>query len=306
VAPNHQNVFPIATQPTIASDGTVYYMAGDGLHAVSPSGKPKWVYHNFPTTTTPFDRCPAIGLDGTIYFADRSLWAINPDGTLKWNQNYADWLCAVCPTIGPDGTIYVTAIGETGPPTINAIEPTGGVRWSTIEVDPWLLTALDGKGKLYLLYDSFIDLEYWYVNAESDLQALSPSGAPASDFGVTIGLWFLVGRDGSVCYHQSSPNEIVFSGGGPNLGNDWDAFAMTSDDSVYGVSATGGDVRAYSNQGKLLWTVPGVASWLRTTGSTYSTNFMYGRQTFPLDRPLSVAGDGSIYVRSGNGFVVIN
>jgi hypothetical protein len=51
---------------------------------------------------------PAIGFDGTIYVGGGNLkfWAINPDGTEKWNFT-TGWSVLSSPAIGPDGTIYV-------------------------------------------------------------------------------------------------------------------------------------------------------------------------------------------------------
>ena len=52
---------------------------------------------------------PAIGADSTIYvgfYHDNSLYAINPDGTLKWSYQTGGYVDS-SPAIGTDGTIYV-------------------------------------------------------------------------------------------------------------------------------------------------------------------------------------------------------
>jgi outer membrane protein assembly factor BamB len=51
---------------------------------------------------------PAIGSDGTIYVGscDNKLYAIKPDGTLKWSFPTGYWVFS-SPAIGSDGTIYV-------------------------------------------------------------------------------------------------------------------------------------------------------------------------------------------------------
>ncbi|MEM4229483.1 MAG: PQQ-binding-like beta-propeller repeat protein, partial [Thermoproteota archaeon] len=50
---------------------------------------------------------PSIGSDGTIYFGsyDSHLYALNPDGTLKWKYKTGDYVYS-SPAIGSDGTIY--------------------------------------------------------------------------------------------------------------------------------------------------------------------------------------------------------
>jgi outer membrane protein assembly factor BamB len=50
---------------------------------------------------------PAVGADGTIYVGsdDHNLYAINPDGSLKWRYDTGDKVYS-SPAIGSDGTIY--------------------------------------------------------------------------------------------------------------------------------------------------------------------------------------------------------
>ena len=49
---------------------------------------------------------PAIGQDGTIYVGSDGLYAISPDGTLKWRFQTSG-LIKSSPAIVQDGTIYV-------------------------------------------------------------------------------------------------------------------------------------------------------------------------------------------------------
>jgi outer membrane protein assembly factor BamB len=51
---------------------------------------------------------PAVGADGTVYLGsqDRHLYAIAPDGRLKWRFLTGDWVDAT-PALAADGTIYV-------------------------------------------------------------------------------------------------------------------------------------------------------------------------------------------------------
>src|SRR2546428_4319135 len=81
---------------------------------------------------------PAIGSDGTIYFAGQIcggerpngiLYAINPGGKQKWNftnPNPGEGVDSfTSPTLGPDGTIYVSDVGF----RIFAFNPDGTVKW---------------------------------------------------------------------------------------------------------------------------------------------------------------------------------
>jgi outer membrane protein assembly factor BamB len=65
----------------------------------------KWV---FPTADAVLSR-PAIDTDGTIYVGsyDGKLYAVNPDGTMKWSFLTREGVGDSSPAIGGDGTIYV-------------------------------------------------------------------------------------------------------------------------------------------------------------------------------------------------------
>ena len=62
----------------------MYLGSRDGVfYAIKADGTLKWTFP-CPSDVT---RNPAIGLDGTIYFAvyNGTLYALNNDGTLKWS-----------------------------------------------------------------------------------------------------------------------------------------------------------------------------------------------------------------------------
>ncbi len=118
--------------PAIGADGTIYAEGAGGLAALNPTdGSLKWKWV-FPGVTYSIAASPAIGADGTIYFETTNrpgspypdLYAINPDGGLKWSYTTGDWLQS-SPVIGADGTIYVTS--ETG--NLYAINSNGGFKW---------------------------------------------------------------------------------------------------------------------------------------------------------------------------------
>jgi outer membrane protein assembly factor BamB len=103
----------VMSAPALASDGTIYITGGREFYAISPAGVEKWKLQIRPQSA------PAIGGDGTIYFesfpanftsaaAMDSVYAINPDGTIKW-QSPIDNKVSGSPAIGADGTVYVAA-----------------------------------------------------------------------------------------------------------------------------------------------------------------------------------------------------
>lgn len=100
--------------PVIGADGTIY-LGGTGLnpnsrhmspveylYAVGPDGKLKWTFGDFMSPSMDESFCPSIGTDGTIYVGNSEyqsnhiaaghLYAINPNGTLKWKFAIGSWV----------------------------------------------------------------------------------------------------------------------------------------------------------------------------------------------------------------------
>ncbi len=114
---------------SIAEDGTVYVGSYDNyLYAFYPdNGTVKWKLSGMGTETN-----PSIAEDGTIYIGDEKLFAINPDGTLKWSFSLGSGrhIHMSSPAISADGIIYVgTNIGEVSGGDIIAVNPNGTERW---------------------------------------------------------------------------------------------------------------------------------------------------------------------------------
>ena len=70
---------------------------------------------------------PAVDSDGTIYIGsrDNNLYALNPDGSVKWSFAAARGFNSF-PAISTDGTIYVGAIDG----KLYALNPDGTLQWS--------------------------------------------------------------------------------------------------------------------------------------------------------------------------------
>jgi uncharacterized repeat protein (TIGR01451 family) len=73
-----------------------------------------------------------IGADGTIYFTSTSkdngtVYALNPDGTVKWNLTFEGLESTIAPTIGDNGLLYIMSDYEV--PVLTAINPDGTIRW---------------------------------------------------------------------------------------------------------------------------------------------------------------------------------
>jgi outer membrane protein assembly factor BamB len=91
--------------PVVGADGIIYLAFSDDsltvyLDAMTPDGKVKWRFSDAGSGRVSWQ--PAIGGVGTIFLAGDGLWAVNPNGALKWSYKHH----AGSPVIGADGTVY--------------------------------------------------------------------------------------------------------------------------------------------------------------------------------------------------------
>jgi PKD repeat protein len=91
---------------SIGSDGTIYFGGGDSEDNIYAMNPDGTLKWNYTVGDSIYGT-PAISSGGTIYFGcyDNNCYALNPDGTLKWSYTTDSVLCA-SPAIGSDGTIY--------------------------------------------------------------------------------------------------------------------------------------------------------------------------------------------------------
>jgi hypothetical protein len=76
------------SSPALGSDGTIYIGDYQGnLRAINPDGSDKWTFvtDEYQPFTSPV---ATIGSDGTIYIGTEQIYAVNPDGTLKWKYYF--------------------------------------------------------------------------------------------------------------------------------------------------------------------------------------------------------------------------
>ncbi|GEM_PF-4620990 len=145
--------------PAVGNDGTLYFIGSDVVVAVSSNGLLKWQYR---LGATAFDRTPAIGADGTVFIGgdDGVIYALNPDGSLQWKQQYVTrvgWAGGVKSNLLLDsrGTLYFLGKDQ------NVYAVSSGTRevlwkYGTGLDDasyPGIQLALDADGTLYVPVD---------------------------------------------------------------------------------------------------------------------------------------------------------
>jgi outer membrane protein assembly factor BamB len=102
------------------------------LFGSAPPDRQKW--HLALNGGPVYYSSPAIGADGTIYVGSgapfagaptRGLYAVNPDGTPKWQYVSADFPAMYSPCVGTNGSIYI----QDSVSSLYAINPDGTLDW---------------------------------------------------------------------------------------------------------------------------------------------------------------------------------
>ena len=304
----------VGSSPAVGADGTIYVGSDDGLFwAINPDGSKKW---DFDTSEMIFSS-PAIGVDGTIYFGsqeepgrsllsrigpdiqDGTLWALNPDGSLKWKYETGGWVLS-SPVIGEDGAIYFGS----GDGNLYALNPNGGLKWS-YSTGEWILSsaAIGQDGTIYFGSQedtgSISDISELYSPNSGHLWALYTNGSLKWSYSTNGGVLSspAIGDDGTIYFGVSEGSFCALnSEGGLKWSYSTEKLILSSpaiglDGTVYFGSQqpTGqnddpdsqtGILWALDNQGNLKWTHT-IAGWI-------------------LSSP-AIDVEGTIYFGSGNG-----
>ncbi|AKB37166.1 cell surface protein [Methanosarcina siciliae C2J] len=261
------------------------YNTGQSQYAGPETNNIIWTY----TAGAAFQYCsPAIGADGTIYIGnkDKKVYALNPDGTQKWNYTtVSEVVCS--PSIAPDGTIYV---GSTG--TFYAINPDGTLKWNyttggtdddedSINVG----SAIGSDGTIY------------FGCSDHKLYALNPDGTLKWNY--TTGSYILdcpaIGADGTI-YIGSSFDKNVYALN-PDGTLKWKYYTGGV---IYGSPAIGVDGTIYiGSTSKYLYALKpdGTLKWKYSTGlAGISASAAIGS-----DRTIYVGAGGTLYALNPDG-----
>lgn len=250
------------SSPAVAADGTVYFAAVSNyfnkLFAVGPDGSTNWVFDMipiyYPQQISAQFASAAIGPDGTIFIGsvDTNLYAINPNGTLKWTFRLGDATYG-SPAVGTDGTVYIGSDDH----SLHAVGRDGHQLWqfltgSYIESSPAIsaggtiyISSLDGKTYAlsaegtqlwhsfgYSLSPALGANDTLYVSAAAGVEVLygltntgaTEWAAPIYN-GSNMSLFSspAVGSDGTI-YIASTPYLYAIYGNGPPAPGSWAMF----------------------------------------------------------------------------------
>jgi outer membrane protein assembly factor BamB len=211
---NYKTGYSITGGPAIGDDGTIYCGSGDTyFYAINPDGTPKWrfktghyikgppsiaddgtvyigsyddyLYAIYPNNGTMKWKCrigygsetnPSIANDGTIYIGGNKLYAVNPNGTMKWSFGLGDGhIHQSSPTISADGTIYF-GTDDTG--YIYAVNPNGTQKWRKKIAKYWVESSpsIAEDGTIYI--GSSNDMSGGHFHAFGPQETNDPPTAP--------------------------------------------------------------------------------------------------------------------------------
>lgn len=176
--------------PAIDDDGTLYWTVYKGaLNAVTHDGELKWAFYGRYCMS----QNPAIGPDGTIYSigsdgadpATYYLYAVNHDGSQRWEYLLGTGSGVYAPALAADGTAYVTTGTK-----LYAVKPDGTTAWSFLTGGRYQNSepTVGPDGRIYIASDIL-----------PILYALNPNGTVAWSYPFTEGAGHAaVGPDGTV------------------------------------------------------------------------------------------------------------
>ncbi|SMC08472.1 PQQ-binding-like beta-propeller repeat protein [Nitratiruptor tergarcus] len=153
--------------PVIGKDGTIYINSHfDYIYAISKKGDILWKLkvNEFPD----MQMSMGIGNDGTLYIGTsniiHNLYAINPNGTIKWIFPFDDATRHSSPAIAQDGTIYIGCNDK----KLYAINSDGTLKWQYKTADKiWSSPAIGKDGTIYI---GSMDTYLYAINPDGSLK----------------------------------------------------------------------------------------------------------------------------------------
>jgi outer membrane protein assembly factor BamB len=161
------------------------------------------------------DAGPTVGPDGVVYTGGDAVYAINPDGSLRWRFVTGGHVSSA-PALLPDGTVVAGCQDN----LVYAIAPNGTKRWdfrAGDDVESAPAVAEDGTiyfgsddQKLYALSPAGAML--WAFTAGDDIRASPALGADGTIYvGSFDSLFYAVRRDGTLAWSFRTGDRILSS-----------------------------------------------------------------------------------------------
>jgi outer membrane protein assembly factor BamB len=278
----------IESTPAIDENGIIYIGTIWGmpnyLHAIySNNGTLKWLYSVGSNSIT---SSPAIGFDGTIYFADWSgfVHAVYPNGTMKWKY-YAGNVVTSSPAIGDDGMIYIGSHDD----NVYAFYPNGTVKWR-YQTGSWVHASptIGSDGTIYIGSDD----RYLYALNPEDGSIIwrcnigytwcSPTIGP--DGTLYLGVWemkfYAISPNGTIKWTYNAPGRIWFGSSATVSSDGTIYFGTTTQDGGSGalIALNSDGTERFKDNFGFYATSPAIGA----DGTVYAPSFNYASMTGQL------------------------
>lgn len=258
----------IAASPAIGRNGTIYIGNNRYLYAITPEGTILWKAELGRLVTS----SPIIGRRGTVYVGSERLFAVNPDGTIRWSFGTEGYIGNSAPALDEDGAIYVgfSNAAPGGTSKMIALNANGTERWefhvpAPINSSP----AIGADGTVY------------FLSKEGRLYALNRSGRLRWSKYITVFPQTsllsspALGEDGTVYVGSDDYALYAFSPKGEELWHFTTRAPIHSSPAVDG----GGTIYVGSDDGYLYALNPdGTLRWRLLTGGPILSSPAIGRE----------------------------
>lgn len=192
--------------PLIGPDGNIYIGSGETMMKPGTVGGGRmWAINPDGTAKWDFETgdgfyaTPAIADDGTVYAscADKNLYALNPDGTEKWRFISEGYFDGAA-TIGEDGTIYAGSVDK----NLYAINPDGTEKWRFTALE--IVEATPSIGPDGTIYVGTLEKG----SKDHNLYALNPDGTIKWAFETGDGVYATpaIGAEGALYFGSYDGN----------------------------------------------------------------------------------------------------
>lgn len=178
------------SSPAIDENGILYVGLQDGRYAAIDLAT-STILWSYPIHPWAASSTPSLGYDGTIYFSASitgefgKLIALNPDGTLKWeNDTYG---FTTDPIVGQDGTVYSAATIYDNAPyntALTAFAEDGTPLWHYYIPEQVCKTTAPAIGSNGTVYFGSLDLQNNL--GENHLYAINPDGTLKWKFAINV------------------------------------------------------------------------------------------------------------------------
>jgi len=314
------------TSPIIGLNGEIYIGTGINLYKINTVDITKELFYSTRNGET--IQTPVVSSDGTVYISDNShyLYALSPEGQLKWKYNILD---GSSPTIASDGVIYIGSSDG-----FHAINSNGERIWKTKlgnygdlrapainSINETIYTVDKESETLYALNINNGDIK-WSRRTNDQNMAFNFNTAPSITNDGTIlvgsyisgyskGLYAINSSDGTRKWYAQIGN---INGSIPTIGSNGIIYVGNYDYCLHAVDLAGNSQWGYNtaNMGGKISASPiidaaGTIYIGSTSGMFYALNPVDGSVKWQAELDSAVNSsavigvDGTIYIASYNG-----